>query len=89
MKFRHRVVEVRWSEAEAGWHVKVENLADGTILNDFCNVLINGNGLLKYVIYSFIFQHLLLVLFVLISSTTVPEKRSGSQINEKHLLYQD
>jgi len=47
IKFSHRVVEARWSEAEFGWHVKVENLKEGTVVEDFCDVLLNCNGILK------------------------------------------
>lgn len=48
IKLQHRVVEARWSESEKGWHVKVENQAEGTVVEDFCHVLLNCNGVLKY-----------------------------------------
>ncbi|TVY85171.1 putative sterigmatocystin biosynthesis monooxygenase [Lachnellula suecica] len=47
MKFKHRVVEVRWSEEKSGWDVKIENLEEGTTMHDFCDVLLNCNGLLN------------------------------------------
>ncbi|KEF54822.1 uncharacterized protein A1O9_09264 [Exophiala aquamarina CBS 119918] len=47
IKFQHRVVEARWSESEKGWHVKVENQSEGTVVEDFCHVLLNCNGVLN------------------------------------------
>ncbi len=47
IKLRHRVTEVRWSENESGWRVKIEDLNTGTVLEDFCHVLLNSNGILK------------------------------------------
>lgn len=47
VKLQHKVIEARWSEDDQGWFVKVENLADGNIVEDFCHVLLNCNGVLK------------------------------------------
>lgn len=47
IKFQHRVVGARWSESEKGWHVKIENQVEGTVIEDFCHVLLNCNGVLK------------------------------------------
>jgi cation diffusion facilitator CzcD-associated flavoprotein CzcO len=48
IKFQHRVIGARWSESEKGWHVKIENQVEGTVVDDFCHVLLNCNGVLKY-----------------------------------------
>lgn len=48
IKLQHRVIEARWSESEKGWNVKIENQAEGTVVEDFCHVLLNCNGVLKY-----------------------------------------
>ncbi|KAK6386901.1 hypothetical protein LTS17_000165 [Exophiala oligosperma] len=33
IKLQHRVVEARWSESDKGWHVKIENQAEGKLLH--------------------------------------------------------
>ncbi|RVX69048.1 hypothetical protein B0A52_06761 [Exophiala mesophila] len=47
IKLQHKVVEARWSEDDQGWFVKVQNLANGSIVEDFCHVLLNCNGVLN------------------------------------------
>lgn len=39
MKLSHKVIEARFDEAEARWHVKVENCLSGAITEDTCDVL--------------------------------------------------
>jgi len=54
IKLLHKVVEARWSETAAQWNLKIENLANGTTFNDWCDILINGGGILKYCIGTFL-----------------------------------
>jgi cation diffusion facilitator CzcD-associated flavoprotein CzcO len=47
IKLAHRVIEARWSDSDSLWHLKIERLADGTIMDDHCNVLLSATGILK------------------------------------------
>lgn len=44
---RHKVVEAKWSEDEAKWNLKIENLDNNEVFEDWCDFLINGGGILK------------------------------------------
>lgn len=48
IKLSHRVIEARWSEHQNQWLLKVENLVDGTIFDDCCDVVLSATGILKY-----------------------------------------
>ena len=47
IKLQHKVVEAIWDEESCRWNIKVEDLANGVISNDWCDFLINGSGILK------------------------------------------
>jgi cation diffusion facilitator CzcD-associated flavoprotein CzcO len=47
IKLSHRVIEAQWSESESSWNLKIENTLDGTIVEDYCNVLLSATGVLK------------------------------------------
>lgn len=36
-----------WQETEGRWEVKVKDTASGEIVTDFCDILINGSGILN------------------------------------------
>jgi hypothetical protein len=44
----HRVVRSEWSASESQWHVTVEVIESGTIIHDYCDVLLSATGVLKY-----------------------------------------
>ena len=48
IKLSHEVVGAHWDDEEGLWHVKIRN-DKGEVIEDSCNVLINGGGILKYV----------------------------------------
>ena len=48
IKLSHAVVGATWNEEEGLWHVRVRT-PDGTEIEDTCNVLVNGGGVLKSV----------------------------------------
>jgi hypothetical protein len=48
IKLNHAVVGATWNGDEGLWHVRVRT-PEGTEIEDTCNILINGGGILKYV----------------------------------------
>lgn len=42
----HRVVDARWNE-KGVWELKVEDLKEGKIFDDFCHFLLDASGILK------------------------------------------
>jgi cation diffusion facilitator CzcD-associated flavoprotein CzcO len=46
IKFEHRVVSAIWNDEKAQYMLQIER-ADGTILRDQCDVLVNAAGILK------------------------------------------
>ncbi|KAB8200573.1 hypothetical protein BDV34DRAFT_230175 [Aspergillus parasiticus] len=47
MQLNHKVVEARFNDAEAKWHVKIENGLTGDLINDTCDVLYGCIGALN------------------------------------------
>ncbi|KAL1972597.1 hypothetical protein VTN31DRAFT_7011 [Thermomyces dupontii] len=47
LKFKHKVVEAIWDDEKAKWCLKVENLEDGSIHADECDVFISAQGSLN------------------------------------------
>ena len=47
IKLQHEVVQAHWSEPDARWNVKVNNLETGDLVEDSCYVLISATGVLK------------------------------------------
>jgi cation diffusion facilitator CzcD-associated flavoprotein CzcO len=50
IKLSTRVVEARWSEEDSRWNLKIEDLNNGRIFDDHCDVLLSATGILKYVL---------------------------------------
>ncbi|KAJ5964122.1 uncharacterized protein N7479_003998 [Penicillium vulpinum] len=46
MKLSHTVVGANWNEEEGLWHVKIRT-PEGTEIEDTCNILVNGGGVLN------------------------------------------
>lgn len=47
MKFGHKCIEARWDERSSKWHVKVEQLNTGQIIEDSADVFMIGIGALN------------------------------------------
>jgi cation diffusion facilitator CzcD-associated flavoprotein CzcO len=47
MTFSHKIIEARWHETRAQWELKVENLVDGAIITELCDVFITATGVLN------------------------------------------
>ncbi|KAF9485455.1 FAD/NAD(P)-binding domain-containing protein [Pholiota conissans] len=47
IKLCHRVSKAVWDEIKGVWDVEVTNLADGTVIRDSCNMLVNATGILN------------------------------------------
>ncbi|KIW30173.1 uncharacterized protein PV07_05935 [Cladophialophora immunda] len=47
IKLQHKVVEAVWDEDTNRWLLKIEDLSTRSILNDWCDFLINGSGILN------------------------------------------
>ncbi|KAF9485456.1 FAD/NAD(P)-binding domain-containing protein [Pholiota conissans] len=47
VKTRHQVSKAVWDEIKGVWDVEVANLADGTIIRDSCDMLVNAAGVLN------------------------------------------
>jgi len=45
IKLNHRVVEARWSEEDAQWHLTIDH--EGIMLKDQCHLLLSATGILK------------------------------------------
>ncbi|OJJ01771.1 hypothetical protein ASPVEDRAFT_192049 [Aspergillus versicolor CBS 583.65] len=45
IKLRHRVTSAVWCEDRGKWEVRIEH--DGAVLTDWCDILVNGSGLLN------------------------------------------
>jgi cation diffusion facilitator CzcD-associated flavoprotein CzcO len=50
MRLNTKVVDARWNEEDQQWHVKIQRTDDpDTLIEDKAHILINANGVLKYV----------------------------------------
>ena len=49
IKFNHKVVEARWNEEDSRWHLKIEDMDRGSVIEDEGDVLLSATGILKYV----------------------------------------
>ncbi|KAG8428477.1 hypothetical protein J3459_003899 [Metarhizium acridum] len=50
IKLSHKVINATWDGEGGIWNVKIENVSDGSVINDWCHFLISGSGILKSVI---------------------------------------
>ena len=48
IRLRHMVVGAVWDDEGGIWTLKIKNLQNGEIYNDWCHIMINGSGILKY-----------------------------------------
>ena len=48
IKFEHSVIEARWNEEDSRWHLKIEDIKGGSVIEDECDVLLSATGILKY-----------------------------------------
>lgn len=47
LKVQHQIIGATWNRTKNGYDVKVKELTSGRILDDFCNILVNGGGILN------------------------------------------
>jgi cation diffusion facilitator CzcD-associated flavoprotein CzcO len=47
IKLAHQVSSATWDDKKGIWDVEITNLADGTIVHDACDILINAAGVLN------------------------------------------
>lgn len=47
MKFGHKCIEARWNEETSKWHVKLQRLETGEIIEDVADVFMTGIGALN------------------------------------------
>ncbi|KAI9870993.1 MAG: hypothetical protein M1830_003547, partial [Pleopsidium flavum] len=47
IKLSHMVTGATWDEEEGIWKLRIKNLELGDVFDDWCNVLINGSGILN------------------------------------------
>ena len=47
MRYGHKGVEARWEECTSKWHVKIEQVDTGKIIEDSADVLMTGIGALN------------------------------------------
>jgi hypothetical protein len=45
VKLEHKVLGAKWHDVQSVWEVEIEY--DGKIIKDWCNILMNGSGLLN------------------------------------------
>lgn len=45
MKLKHKVLGAKWHDEKNIWEVEIEH--EGKIFTDWCNILMNGSGLLN------------------------------------------
>ena len=50
MKLKHQVVGATWDDKNGVWQVLVKNLVSGETFCDTAEVLVNGTGVLKYIL---------------------------------------
>ena len=43
----HQAIGAKWSSEKNGWDVEIRNLKSGTVINDFCHILVNAGGILN------------------------------------------
>ena len=48
IKTEHQVRKAEWQGQEGAWHVEIENLSNGCIIHDVCDILISATGVLNY-----------------------------------------
>lgn len=46
-KTQHQVSGAQWNASRRGWDVQVLDLATGTIIDDYCDILVNAGGILN------------------------------------------
>jgi cation diffusion facilitator CzcD-associated flavoprotein CzcO len=51
IKLSHMVNGATWNEDDGTWRMKVKNLETGEEFNDWCHFLVNGSGILKFVLH--------------------------------------
>ena len=49
IKLSHRVVEATWNENSSRWHLRIEDIENSCVINEECDVLLSGTGILKSV----------------------------------------
>ncbi|KAF8967753.1 hypothetical protein BDZ97DRAFT_1755839 [Flammula alnicola] len=47
IKLRHQVSKAAWNAKKGGWDVEIIDLAEGTTVNDYCDILVNAAGVLN------------------------------------------
>jgi cation diffusion facilitator CzcD-associated flavoprotein CzcO len=47
IKLLHSVEYARWDEGKGVWELKVRNLSNGEVFDDFCHFLLDATGILK------------------------------------------
>lgn len=83
IKTSHKVTSARWDEENGLWNLTVMNLQTGEDFNDFCHFLIDGSGILKYVLISGVrlfgneHQGANMLMPVIGSGQTLPDSRSS------------
>lgn len=47
IKLRHKIQKMSWDDETAKWTVMVEDIATGKVIEDHCDIVINGGGILN------------------------------------------
>ncbi|KFG84108.1 putative steroid monooxygenase [Metarhizium anisopliae] len=47
IKLGHKVIHAAWDGQQGIWNVKIENVSDGSVIDDWCHFLISGSGILN------------------------------------------
>jgi cation diffusion facilitator CzcD-associated flavoprotein CzcO len=47
IKTSHRITHAQWDEEKGTWALRVENVEDGVVFEDYCHFLIDASGILK------------------------------------------
>jgi glycerol-3-phosphate dehydrogenase len=47
VRLNHRVSSANWDDGKGKWIIEIQDLINGTTINDEADILINGGGFLK------------------------------------------
>ena len=49
IRLSHMITGATWDESSSLWKLKIKNLESGELFDDWCDFLVNGSGILKFV----------------------------------------
>ncbi|KAL2067900.1 hypothetical protein VTL71DRAFT_15998 [Oculimacula yallundae] len=48
IRLSHQVISAIWSESKSHWQLKIKDLVNDVVFDDYCDILLSATGILKY-----------------------------------------